>query len=134
MAIIICNVLVALFALAVSIPMANIIDDLADEKKLTAKGILRKRNMNVKIALITALVLIALFYKYGFSYQFVAFAFLAIILIMDAFVDMKAEIIPNILNFVGFLIGIVLTYIMLVMDFSIGIDMLLGMFVGARNI
>ena len=134
MAIIICNVLVALFALAVSIPMANIIDDLADEKKLTAKGILRKRNMNVKIALITALVLIALFYKYGFSYQFVAFAFLAIILIMDAFVDMKAEIIPNILNFVGFLIEIVLTYIMLVMDFSIGIDMLLGMFVGARNI
>ena len=134
MAIIICNVLVALFALAVSIPMANIIDDLADEKKLTAKGILRKRNMNVKIALITALVLIALFYKYGFSYQFVAFAFLAIILIMDAFVDMKAEIIPNILNFVGFLIGIVLTYIMLVMDFSIGIDKLLGMFVGARNI
>ena len=44
---------------------------------------------------------------------------------------MKAQIIPNGLNFVGFIAGIILMYVALINDTMLGVDMLLGMFAGA---
>lgn len=50
---------------------------------------------------------------------------------MDAFIDMKAQIIPNGLNMTGFLVGLCYMYFKLITDFSIGLDLIFGMFVGA---
>ena len=58
------------------------------------------------------------------------FIFISVILIMDMFIDIKAQIIPNGLNFVGFIVGIVYMYIKLITNVSEGLDLLFGMFVG----
>ena len=49
---------------------------------------------------------------------------------MDAFADIKAQIIPNGLNFVGFLAGAVLIYYTTIQDAMAGVDLLLGMLTG----
>lgn len=131
MVVIICNIVIALFSLAINPCMVNIINSFVEDKKITFKGIFNKTRFDIKIALVTSLLLIALFYKFGISYQFLIFAFLSIILIMDSFVDLKAQIIPNSLNFVCFLVGMVIMYLNLVFNHYVGVDMLLGMFTGA---
>ena len=131
MVLIICNIVIALLSLAINPCMVNIIDSFVEDKRITLKRIFNKTKFDIKIALVTSLLLIALFYKFGISYQFFAFAFLSIILIMDSFVDLRAQIIPNSLNFVCFLVGMVIMYLNLVYNHYVGVDMLLGMFTGA---
>lgn len=130
MSIIICNIIIALVGLGITPYMANLIDGFSSEEKFGIKDVLKKRKFDAKLGLITPLVLIALFFKFGISFQFLAFAFVSILLIMDAFVDIKAQIIPNGLNFTGFIVGIILTYLALVFEPTKGLDMLLGMFTG----
>lgn len=130
MSIIICNIIIALVGIGITPYMANLIDAFSTEEDIKLKDIVKKRKIDVKLALITPLVLIALFFKFGISVQFLVYAFLGIILIMDSFIDMRAQIIPNALNFTGFIVGMVLVYITITMDVLKGIDMILGMFVG----
>ncbi|MBQ9280266.1 MAG: prepilin peptidase [Clostridia bacterium] len=131
MIVIFCNIVIALISLAINPMMVNLIDAFANDDKITLKGIFSMKKFDVKIGLITAFLLIALFFKLGISFQFLIYAFLSIVLIMDAFVDIKAQIIPNGLNFTCFIVGIIIMYLNLVFDHNTGIDMLLGMFTGA---
>lgn len=131
MVIIVCNILIALLGLGLNRCMANLIDCFANDEKITYTSVFKKRKFDWKLGLITPLILIALFFKFGISFEFLLFGFLAVILIMDAFVDMKAQIIPNGLNFTCFVVGIVAMYFYLVFNNDKGVDMLLGMFTGA---
>lgn len=131
MEIIICNILIALIGVGMTPCMKNLIDAFSSEEKITWKAVFKKNKFDVKLALITPLVLIALFYKFGISFEFLIYSFVSVLLIMDAFVDMKAQIIPNGLNFTGFIVGIILMYIALIKDTMVGLDMIFGMIAGA---
>ncbi len=131
MMLVIWNIVIALVGLG-TVPFAtSLVEILAKEEKVTFSGVWSDRKFSYGLGLVLPITLIVLFYGFGFSWKFLIYSFLSIILIIDAFVDIKAQIIPNELNFFGFLVGIVLTYIALINDVSIGLDMLAGMFVGA---
>lgn len=122
--------MVALFSLVLTPFMAGLVDLFSDEKELSLKNIYSHRKFKPTMALITPILLVALFLHWGLTLQFFVFAFLTIILIMDAFADIKAQIIPNGLNFTGFLVGAVLIYYTTIQDAMAGVDLLLGMLTG----
>lgn len=131
MDIIIYNILIALVGLGISPYMKGMIKLFSEDKKITFRSINEEKEFDARVALVTPLLIIALFFKFGVSYEFFVYSFVSLLLIMDAFVDMKSQIIPNGLNFTGFIVGIVLAYRFLVTDITVGVDKLLGMFVGA---
>ena len=130
MLVIISNIIIAIMGLLMVKPANALVEILAKEEKVTINGIKENLKFNCGIGLSLPLLLIALFYKFSFSAMFFIYAFLGIMLIIDAFVDMKAQIIPNELNFIGFLVGIVLAYIALVNDVTLGLDKIYGLFAG----
>ncbi len=130
MLVIISNIIIALVGLSLVKPANALVEILAKEENITMKGIKENLKFNYGIGLTLPLLLIALFYKFSFSGMFFIYSFLGIMLIIDAFVDMKAQIIPNELNFVGFLVGIVLAYITLIKDVTLGLDKIYGLLAG----
>ncbi len=131
MSIIVWNVLVAIFGLLISPFMVALIKRFSNEEKIFEKDLREDFKFDIKVFLITPLILIALLFFFGVSEEFFVYSFLSILLIMDAFIDAKAQIIPNGLNMTGFLVGLVYLYYKLVTDVIVGVDLLLGMFVGA---
>ena len=125
MNIIIMNIITALFGNGVSPIMAALIKRFSSEEKILDKNIKNDIKFDTKLALITPLVLIALLFFLGITEKFFIYSFLSIILIMDAFVDMKSQIIPNGLNMLCFIVGIVYVYCKLVFSINEGIDLLL---------
>ena len=124
------NIMVALFGIVITPFMAGLVQLFCDEKKVTLKNINSHRKFVPTMAIITPILLLALFYHFGATLQFVVYTFLTIILIMDAFADMKAQIIPNGLNFICFLVGAVYIYFTTIQDSVAGVDLLLGMLTG----
>lgn len=131
MSIILFNIVVAVFGLAISGVMSAFIKRFSNEQKIFDGKLKEDFKFDIKLALITPITLIALLFFFGISEKFFVYSFVSIILIMDAFVDIKAQIIPNALNFTGFIVGIVYMYYKLVFDVTTGADLLFGMFVGA---
>ncbi len=125
MNIIIMNIITALFGIGVSPIMAALIKRFSSEEKILDKNIKNDIKFDAKLALITPLVLIALLFFLGITEKFFIYSFLSIILIIDAFVDMKSQIIPNSLNMLCFIVGIVYAYCKLVFSVNEGIDLLL---------
>lgn len=130
MLVIISNIVIALVGLLLVKPANALVEILAKEEKITVDGIKENLRFHYGIGLTLPLLLIVLFYKFSFSGTFFIYAFLGIMLIIDAFVDMKSQIIPNELNFLGFLVGIVLTYFTLVNDVTVGLDKICGLLAG----
>lgn len=128
---IILNVVIALLSIGITPFMASLIELFSKDEKIDIKSVIKNRKFDAKLALITPLIIIALFYKFRISYEFIMYSFLSIILIMDAFVDLKAQIIPNGLNLTGFIVGIIIMYLGLSFNTNAGIDSLLGMITGA---
>lgn len=131
MGIIILNIIVALFGVVMSYVMSALIKRFSNEEKVFDGKLREDFKFDIKLAIITPITLIALLFFFGVSEKFFIYSFLTIILIMDMFIDIKAQIIPNGLNMTGFLVGIVYMYFKLITDVYVGIDLLLGMFVGA---
>ena len=125
------NVIFALTGLAVSPFMTALIKRYSREEKIIDKDFFNDVKFDWKVALVTSLLIILLLYFFGVSEKFFLYSILSIILTMEAFVDIKAKILPNSLNFAGFLIGIVYTYITCIRDIYAGLDLLLGMVTGA---
>ena len=125
------NVIFALTGLAVSPFMTALIKRYSREEKIIDKDFFNDVKFDWKVALVTSLLIILLLYFFGVSEKFFLYSILSIILTMEAFVDIKAKILPNSLNFAGFLIGIVYTYITCIRDIYAGLDLLLGMITGA---
>lgn len=125
------NVIFALTGLAVSPFMTALIKRYSREEKIIDKDFFNDVRFDWKVALVTSLLIILLLYFFGVSEKFFLYSILSIILTMEAFVDIKAKILPNSLNFAGFLMGIVYTYITCIRDIYAGLDLLLGMITGA---
>ena len=131
MGIIVLNIIVALFGIGISYVMSALIKRFSNEEKVFDGKLREDFKFDIKLAIITPIALIAFLFFFGISEEFFIYSFLVIILIMDMFIDIKAQIIPNGLNMLGFLVGIVYMYFKLITDVYTGIDLLLGMFVGA---
>lgn len=123
-------VMVALFSLIITPFMAGLVDLFSEDKEVTFKSVCNKKRFLSALALITPILIIALLFKFGLTLNFWVYAFLTIILVMDAFADIKAQIIPNGLNFVGFIVGAIFIYYMTIKDAMSGVDLLFGMLTG----
>ena len=62
--------------------------------------------------------------------QFLIFSFVNFIITICAFTDIKRCIIPDEMNFLGFIVGIVYAFIKLVINIQDGIDLILGALIG----
>lgn len=130
MGMILFNIIVALFGIGISFVMSALIKRFSNEEKIFDKTLKIDFKFDIKLALITPITLIALLFFFGISVEFFIYSFISIILIMDMFIDIKAQIIPNGLNMLGFLVGIVYMYINLIIEVNKGLDLLFGMFIG----
>ena len=131
MSIIFYNVLIAVVGLAMSPFITALIERYSREDKIFTNDFWKDFKFDLKIGFIVPVVLIVLFYVFGLGFDFVLNSFISILLIISFFVDMKAQIIPNETNFIGFLVGMVLTYIKFTRSGLEGADALLGMATGA---
>lgn len=83
-----------------------------------------------KVTAITVLAEIILFIQFGISFTFGLYAFLTLLLIVCMFSDIKGCIIPNEVNFLGFIVGIMLAFVKMSYDVKAGLDLLSGMVIG----
>ncbi len=127
---IVLNLVIAMFGFGISFLMAACIKRFSKEEKVLDRSFFQDCTYQWKLALVTPIVLIALFFFFGLSEKFLIYAFVSMILIMDMFTDLKAQIIPNGLNMVGFIVGIIYMYYKLVTDVKVGVDLVLGFLVG----
>jgi len=86
------------------------------------------------LMVITAIMYIAILYKFGISIDFFKFALLLPMILSAFCIDLKLQIIPNRLNLTIFETGLFFTLIKAISDTSLGIstltDSILGMLVG----
>lgn len=125
------NILVAIVGLAFSPFVVALIKRYSNEEKIFEKSFIKDVKFDLKVSLTLPILWIAILYYYGIGFNFVLNAFIAVLLIISFFVDIKAQIIPNETNFIGFIVGIALTYFYLTQDYMIAINKLLGMVTGA---
>lgn len=83
-----------------------------------------------KVTAVTVLAEVILFLAFGISVNFFVYAFLTALLIICMFSDIKGCIIPNEVNFVGFLVGVVLTFWKMTFDINAALDSIAGMLIG----
>lgn len=131
MSIIFYNVLIAVVGLAMSPFITALVERYSREDKIFTNEFWNDFRFDLKIGFTVPVALILLFHFFGLGLDFVINSFVAILLIISFFVDMKAQIIPNETNFIGFLVGIVLAFIKFTKNDADGIDALLGMVTGA---
>lgn len=89
-----------------------------------------KPKFDLKVSLITVLAILTLFYFHGLTLSFFVYSFVTFMLIICMFADIKAQIIPNEVNFVGFLVGLCYAYYNMCMDPVQGLNCLAGMLTG----
>lgn len=131
MEIIFYNILVAVVGLAMSPFLVAFIKRFSTEEKMFTKDFMKDVKFDTKVSIIYPLALIVLLYVFGYTAQFAIYAFVATLLVISLFVDLKAQIIPNETNFIGFLVGIALAYAKFMQSDMLGVDALLGMVAGA---
>ena len=131
MDIIFLNVLIAVSGLAVSPFITALVERYSREEKIFCKEFWNDFKFDLKIGFWIPIAYIVLFFAFGPGFNFVLNSFIATLLIISFFVDMKSQIIPNETNFIGFLVGMVLAYIKFTTSGEAGVDALLGMVTGA---
>lgn len=131
MSIILYNIFIAVTGLAVSPFITALIKRYSKEEKIFTNDFMNDVKFDSKVALSIPIALIVLFYWFGPGFQFALYAFVSLLLIISFFVDLKAQIIPNETNFIGFLVGILLAYYNFTTNTMVGVDALLGMVTGA---
>lgn len=131
MSIIFYNVLIAIVGLAMSPFISALIERYSREEKIFTEEFWKDFRFDLKVGFTVPVVLIVLFFFFGLGFKFVLNSFVAILLIISFFVDMKAQIIPNETNFIGFLVGMILVFIKFTKNSAEAVDALLGMLTGA---
>lgn len=89
-----------------------------------------KPRFDLKVTLVTVLAILTLFYFHGLTLSFFVYSFVTFMLIICMFADIKAQIIPNEVNFVGFLAGLCYAYYNMCIDATLGLNCLAGMLTG----
>lgn len=131
MNIILYNILVAVVGLAMSPFIRALIERYSEEKKIFTKEFWDDVRFDSRIAASMSIVFIILLFVFGTGVEFAINAFVSILLIISFFVDLKSQIIPNETNFIGFLVGIILTFVKFMINAAAGLDAILGMLAGA---
>lgn len=83
------------------------------------------------VEIVTGLLSIALFTRYGLSYQYFILLFFTIALVAISFIDLEHQIIPDILSLPGILAGLVAS---LVFEHILWLDSLIGIIVGGGSL
>lgn len=130
MSIILYNILVAASGLAMSPFVRALIERYSEEKKIFTKEFWNDVKFDSKIAISISMIFIILLFVFGPGLEFVINAFVSVLLIISFFVDLKSQIIPNETNFIGFLVGIILTFFKFTVNGAAGLDAILGMIAG----
>ena len=113
---------------------------LPEYKKVFTNGALKEYAKQFKpnyiLMILTAIIYIALLYKFGIqkslieNLNLIKYLILTPMLLSVFVIDYKLQIIPNRLNLTIFEIGLIFTFIYGLSDVAISINMLLGMLVG----
>lgn len=142
-------ILIAIFSIAISPVLKGLVNKFVEEDELEekeAEKIEKSKNkkdkkvpkikvkftpeFDWKVTAVTVLAEVVLFINLGFSLQFFMYAFLTLLLIIAMFADIKGYIIPNEVNFIGFIVGIVLAFAKMSFDVNAGLNSIAGMLVG----
>lgn len=121
-------ILFGITALAAS-PFLKAFIDLFVKQELENKKEFKPK-FDLKVSIITVLAILTLFYFQGLSLNFFLYSFVTFMLIVCMFADIKAQIIPNEVNFVGFLVGLGYAYYNMCIDAVLGLNCLAGMITG----
>ena len=98
-----------------------------DESKIKVKFV---PEFDWKVTAVTVLAEVILFMSLGITTSFFIYAFLTLLLIICMFADIKGCIIPNEVNFVGFIAGVILTFVKMSIDINAGLDSIIGAVIG----
>lgn len=127
-------VLVIIVSIAISPILKGLVNKFVEEDKLEEEGTKTKvkfvPEFDFKVMCVTLLSELILYATMGVSLQFFTFAFLTLLLIVCMFSDIKGYIIPNEINFVGFIVGIILAFIKMINNVSEGLNLIGGMIIG----
>lgn len=140
-------ILVTIISIAVSPFIKGLVNKFVEEDEIAEKEARKQTNLKskkeekkVKVKFVpefdwkvtgtTVLAEVILFINFGITIQFFVYAFLALLLIVCMFADIKGCIIPNEINFAGFLVGIILAFAQMSVNISLGLDAIAGMLVG----
>ena len=114
---------------------------LPDEKSIFTKGAIKEYRQQFKpnyiLMIITAIIYVALLYRFGIKNTFVEnldlikYLILTPMLISVFVIDYKLQIIPNRLNLTIFEVGLVFAFLYGLSNVAISINMVLGMLAGA---
>lgn len=121
-------VLFGLTALAFSPIMTAFVDKFVNEELGNKNEFTLK--FDWKISCITVAVILLLFAFHGITLNFFVYSFVSMLLIICAFTDIRAQIIPNEINMIGFITGLCYAYYRLIIDVSLGLDSIGGMLLG----
>ncbi len=112
-----------------------------EDKKILSKEFFKANKEGLEnnyiLMCLTAILYIALLYKFGIKNEFyknldlIKFLILTPMLLSAFFVDLKHRIIPNRLNLTIFEVGLILVFLYGLNNINIAKDMLLGMLTGA---
>jgi len=83
------------------------------------------------IELITPIIALILYIKYGFTWQFISYYILVSLLIIASFTDIEQQIIPNIIILLGLIFGLLFSLTDITRQFF---DAILGLIVGAGSL
>lgn len=113
---------------------------LPDEKSIFTRGAIKEYKEQFKpnyiLMILTAVIYVALLYKFGIKQTFIEnldlikYLILTPMLISAFVIDYKLQIIPNRLNLTIFEVGLVFTFIYGISNVAISINMVLGMIAG----
>ena len=114
---------------------------LPDEKPIITRGAIKEYKQQFKpnyiLMILTAIIYIAILYRFGINKSFagnldlIKYLILTPMLISVFVIDYKLQIIPNRLNLTIFEVGLVFTFLYGLSNVAISINMILGMFAGA---
>lgn len=121
-------VLFGLTALACSPIMTAFVNKFVKEELENKKEFVLK--FDWKISVVTVITVLLLFFFHGVTLEFFIYSFVSILLIICAFADIRAQIIPNEINMLGFIVGLCYAYYRMTKDVSLGLDSLGGMLLG----
>ena len=124
-------IVVAIVGLAISPFIRALVERYSREEKIFVKDFAKEVKFDTRISLSVPISFIMILFHYGLGFNFVLNCFIALLLIISFFVDLKAQIIPNETNFIGFIVGIAICYYELTQNYAVGLDKLFGMLAGA---
>ena len=134
-------VLIGIIGLIVGQIVHIINDKLPKGEKIIEKNIInqlkQKKKLNYLLMIITAIIYIALLYKFGIqknimdNITLIKYLVLTPMILSAFIIDYKLQIIPNRLNLTIFETGLIFTFLLGIVNINLAINMILGMLAGA---